>query len=125
MPSPIAITAPSTTVVLAENRLGEMPFTVTNTTDQPRRGRASVVALDGAPPAWFSLASKAELDLPPGSTAQVVVRVEPPLGVPAGTHLFRRHHTTLVGAAVGELAVAVDLAYRFGDAEDLADPRGH
>ncbi|MGH9244152.1 MAG: hypothetical protein ACRD29_07510 [Acidimicrobiales bacterium] len=89
MPSPFAISAPSTTVVLAENRLGEMPFTVTNTTDQPRRGHASVVPLDGTPPAWFSLAGKAELDLPPRATTQVVVRVEPPLGVPAGTHLFR------------------------------------
>lgn len=89
MPSTFAITAPTTTVHLAENRLGEMPFTVTNMTDQPLRARASVVPLDSAPPEWFSLAGKAELDLRPRATGQVLVRVEPPLGVAAGTHLFR------------------------------------
>lgn len=99
MPSPFAITAPSTTVVLAQNRLGEMPFTVTNTTDQPLRAKVSVVPIDLAPPEWFSLAGKAELDLPARATAQVLVRVEPPLGVPAGTHLFR---VDVANAAVPE-----------------------
>lgn len=89
MPSPFAITVPSTTVHLAEDRLGEMPFTVTNVTDQPLRGRAAVVALDSAPPEWFSIVGKPELDLPPRATTQVLVRVEPPLGVAAGTHQFR------------------------------------
>src|SRR6266498_2234461 len=82
MTSPFAITTPDTNVVLTENRLGEMRFIVTNMTDQPLQGRATVVPLDSAPPEWFSLASKAELNLRPGATAQVVVRIEPPLGVP-------------------------------------------
>jgi hypothetical protein len=89
MASPFAITTPTTAVHLAENRLGEMPFTVTNVTDQPLRGRVSIVPLGSAPLSWFSLAGKAEIDLPPRVTAQVLVRVEPPLGTPAGTHLFR------------------------------------
>jgi hypothetical protein len=89
MPSPFAITAPSTSVVLAQNRLGEMPFTITNTTNQPLRGRVSIVPLDSAPATWFSLAGTAEVDLRPRATTQVLVRVEPPLGVPAGEHLFR------------------------------------
>jgi hypothetical protein len=89
MPSPVAITVPATTMQLDQDRLGEMPFTVTNTTDRPLRARASVVALDSAPQEWFSLAGKAELELPPRASAQVLVRVEPPLGAPAVTHLFR------------------------------------
>jgi hypothetical protein len=89
MPSPFAVTAPAANVVLAQNRLGEMPFTITNTTDQPLRGRVSIVPIDSAPPQWFSLAGPAELDLRPRATAQVLVRVEPPLGVPAGECLFR------------------------------------
>lgn len=101
MPSPAAITVPSTTMYLDQNRLGEMPFTVTNTTDQPLRGRVSVVPLDSAPEEWFSLAGKAELDLPPRASAQVLVRVEPPLGASAATHLFR---VDVVNAAAPEAA---------------------
>ena len=90
MSSTFAITVPETTVQLAENRLGEMPFTITNTTDRPLRARAAIVPLDATPPQWFSVAGgKTELDLRPGASASVVVRVEPPLGVPPGTHLFR------------------------------------
>jgi len=98
MPSPVAITVPATTMQLDQNRLGEMPFTVTNTTDRPLRGRAAVVALDAAPQEWFSLAGKAELDLPPRASAQVLVRVEPPLGAAAATHLFRVDVTTAAAA---------------------------
>src|SRR6266508_3880502 len=89
MPSPFAITAAEPTVVLTEHRIGEMTFTVTNMTDEPVQARASVVALDPAPPAWFSIAGKADLTLRPRATAQVLVRVEPPLGAPAARHAFR------------------------------------
>jgi hypothetical protein len=76
-------------VYLAENRLGEMPFTVTNMTDQPLRGKVSVVPLDAAPPQWFSIVGKSEVDLQPRATAQILVQVEPPLGAAAATHQFR------------------------------------
>jgi hypothetical protein len=89
MSSPFAISTPTTTVELAENRLGEMPFTITNMTDKPLRGRPMIVPLDSAPPEWFSLVSKPELDLAPRATVQVLVRVEPPLGAPAARQLFR------------------------------------
>jgi len=104
MTSPFAITTPDTNVVLTENRLGEMRFIVTNMTDQPLQGRATVVPLDSAPPEWFSLASKAELNLRPGATAQVVVRIEPPLGVPPARHLFR---VDVVNATAPEAAASV------------------
>jgi hypothetical protein len=89
MTSPFAVTAAATSVVLAENRLGEMQFTVTNMTDQPVRAKASVVPLDSAPPEWFSIVGKADLDLRPRASTRVLVQVEPPLGVPPGRHLFR------------------------------------
>src|SRR6266511_2117975 len=104
MTSPFAINTPDTNVVLTENRLGEMRFIVTNMTDQPLQGRATVVPLDSAPPEWFSLASKAELNLRPGATAQVVVRIEPPLGVPPARHLFR---VDVVNATAPEAAASV------------------
>lgn len=89
MSSTFAITAPETTVFLAANRLGEMPFTVTNMTDQPLRAKLSIVPIDSTPREWFSLAGNAEIDLRPRASATVLVRVEPPLGAPAMTHLFR------------------------------------
>jgi hypothetical protein len=88
MPSPFAITVPSTTVYLAENRLGKMPFTITNMTDRQTRGVVTVVPLDSTPAAWFSPLTS-EVSLPPRGSAQVLVKVEPPLGAAPATHLFR------------------------------------
>jgi hypothetical protein len=89
MSSEFAITAASTSVYLAENRLGKMPFTVTNMTDQPLKGQSTVVPLDGAPVEWFRITRGAMLNLPPQRSAQVLVEVDPPLGVEALSHLFR------------------------------------
>jgi hypothetical protein len=89
MTSPFAITAGDTTLVLAENRLGEMTFTVTNMTDQAVQAKASVAPLDSAPPAWFTVVGRSDLNLPPRATTQLLVRVEPPLGVPGARHLFQ------------------------------------
>jgi hypothetical protein len=88
MSSPFAITVPSTTVYLAENRLGKMPFTITNMSDQPVRGTVTVVPLDSTPLEWFSPV-KSEVSLPPRGSVQVLVKVEPQLGAAAATHLFR------------------------------------
>ena len=103
MSSAFAVTAPSTSVVLAENRLGEMPFSITNMTDAPVQARASVVPLDGAPPQWFSFVGKADLTLNPHATANVLVQVEPPLGVPPGRQLFR---VDVVNVATPEVAAS-------------------
>ncbi len=88
MPSPFAISAPATTVHLAENRLGKMPFTITNMTDHQVRGTVKVVPLDSTPLEWFSPITS-EIGLPPKASAQHVIKVEPPLGAGAATHLFR------------------------------------
>jgi hypothetical protein len=89
MSSSFAITAPATTVYLADTRMGKMPFTVTNMTDHPLKGKATVVPLDSAPADWFKVVRGADLTLPPKSSAQVLVQIDPPLGVAASTQQFR------------------------------------
>jgi hypothetical protein len=88
MSSPFAVTTPSTTVYLAQNRVGRMPFTITNMTDQTLQGQVTVVPLDGAPPEWFK-PDKKVVNLNPHASDQVKVQVEPPLGAVAATQLFR------------------------------------
>ena len=55
-----AITTPSTTAKLDANRKARVAFTVTNTSIQPLRGRARVVAMDTARPEWFAIDGEAE-----------------------------------------------------------------
>jgi hypothetical protein len=129
MPSTFAVTAPTTTVHLAENRLGEMPFTVTNMTDQPIRARVSVVPLDSTPPEWFSITGSTEIDLRPRATGSVLVRVEPPLGVAAGTHLFRVDVADAANpqapASVGPSCEVVVPPPSASPAKRLTTPRGY
>ena len=87
--SPFAITAPTTTVYLAEDRMGKMPFTVTNMTDHPLKGKAKVVPLDTAPPEWFKVVRGGDLNLQPKTSAQVLVQIDPPLGVAPSSQEFR------------------------------------
>jgi hypothetical protein len=77
------------TVTLSENRIGEVPFTVTNVGNRKLRARAKITPAPGAPADWFSVAGDSEQDFEIGVTRQFVVRVDPPLGAPAGTYAFR------------------------------------
>jgi hypothetical protein len=83
------VTTPSVTVTLSENRIGEVPFTVTNVGNRKLRARAKVTPAPGAPSDWFSVAGDSEQDFEIGAARQFVVRVDPPLGAPAGTYTFR------------------------------------
>jgi hypothetical protein len=87
--SVFTVTTPSVTVTLSENRIGEVPFTVTNVGDRKLRARAKVVPGPGAPGDWFSVTGDSERDFEIGAARQFVVRVDPPLGAPAGTYSFR------------------------------------
>jgi hypothetical protein len=87
--SVFSITTPSTSVELAPNRVGEVPFTVTNVGDQKLRARARVTPSSGAPPQWFYVEGDAEQSFDSGAARQFTVRVEPPLGVAAGSYSFR------------------------------------
>jgi hypothetical protein len=83
------VTTPSVSVQLSQNRIGEVPFTVTNVSDRKLRARARITPGAGAPAGWFSLAGDSEQDFEIGAARQFVVRVDPPLGAPAGTYTFR------------------------------------
>ena len=88
--SPVfTVTTPSVTVELAENRIGEVPFTVTNVSDRKLRARARITPAPGTPADWFSVVGDSEQDFEVGAARQFVVRVDPPLGAPAGTYAFR------------------------------------
>jgi hypothetical protein len=83
------VTTPSVSVTLAENRIGEVPFTVTNVGNRKLRARARITPASGAPPDWFSVEGDSEQDFEAGAARQFVVRVDPPLGAPAGNYAFR------------------------------------
>jgi hypothetical protein len=83
------ITTPSTSVQLAPNRIGEVAFTVTDVSDEKLRVRVRVTPSPGTPPAWFSVEGDAEQVFDSGAARQFTVRVEPPLGVAAGSYSFR------------------------------------
>jgi hypothetical protein len=83
------ITTPSVSVTLAENRIGEVPFTVTNVSNRKLRARARITPAAGVPADWFSVVGEPEQDFEPGAARQFVVRVDPPLGTAAGTYAFR------------------------------------
>lgn len=87
--SVFSITTPSASVQLAPNRVGEVSFTVTNVGDQRLRARVRVTPSPGAPPDWFSVGGDAEQTFDSGAARQFTVRVEPPLGVAAGSYSFR------------------------------------
>jgi hypothetical protein len=93
--SPVfTVTTPSVSVTLADNRIGEVPFTVTNVSNRMLRARARIAPAAGAPPDWFAVEGDSEQDFEVGAARQFVVRVDPPLGAAAGTYAF---HLDAVG----------------------------
>ena len=88
--SPVfSVTTPSVSVNLAENRIGEVPFTVTNVSNRKLRARVRITPDPSVPADWFSVAGDSEQDFEVGAARQFVVRVDPPLGVRAGSYAFR------------------------------------
>jgi hypothetical protein len=88
--SPVfSVTTPSVSVKLAENRMGEVPFTVTNVSTRKLRARVRITPDADVPADWFSVAGDSEQDFEVGAARQFVVRVDPPLGVRAGSYAFR------------------------------------
>jgi hypothetical protein len=84
-----SITTPSTTVQLEPSRVGEVPFTVSNVSGRALHARARITPAAGAPTDWFSVEGESEQAFDVGAARQFTVRVEPPLGAPAGTYSFR------------------------------------
>ena len=93
MPDPaiatFSITTPSTTAKLDANRKAQVAFTVTNTSIQPLKGRARVLAMDGAKPEWFVIEGDAERAFASSGTQQYSVLVNAPATAPAGKYKFQ------------------------------------
>ena len=84
-----SVTTPSVSLELTENRTGEVPFTVTNVSNRKLRARVRITPDADVPAGWFSVTGDSEQDFEVGAARQFVVRVDPPLGVRAGSYAFR------------------------------------
>src|SRR5437868_5496364 len=84
-----AITTPSTAAKLDASRKAQVAFTVTNTSIQPLKGRARVVAMDGALADWFVLDGDAERAFASSGTQQYTVQLNVPATAPAGKYKFQ------------------------------------
>ena len=89
MPHNFAITSASNSATLNAQRQGDATFTVSNTSGQAQRGRASVVAQQPASAGWLSVAGEVERDFAPGATQQYSVKINVPPNAPPGTYSFR------------------------------------
>jgi hypothetical protein len=68
------ITAASDTVRLDGKGQGEIPFTASNVSGRPLRGRAFLVPQDAASKPWLSVSGEAERDFPAGGTQQFTAK---------------------------------------------------
>ena len=84
-----AITAATDTVRIDKQRQGEATFTVTNTSGQPLRGRANVVATAPAHAEWFTIVGADERDFGVEATDQMQVKISLPADVPEGNYHFQ------------------------------------
>jgi hypothetical protein len=87
---------PSFTVTVAKKKVkldrsgaARSPFTVTNTSAQPLKGR--LLTRPGAPanPEWFSIVGESVRDFAPNVPDQVVVQLNVPPGTTPGSYSFR------------------------------------
>jgi hypothetical protein len=83
------VTVATTSVVLDPERRGQAAFTVTNRTNQARRGRARIVVSGSTDPRWLALAGQPESDFTGGATHVFTVDITVPAAVAQGTYAFR------------------------------------
>lgn len=83
------VTTATNTVVLTSARRGTAPFTVTNKSGRPVRGRAKLVAQDGMASSWLSIQGDVERQFGIATVHQYTVEVAVPASAPAGTYQFR------------------------------------
>ncbi len=84
-----AITTPAPTVSLDSKGRGEISFTVSNTTGQAMRARASLAPSPELKPEWLRLRGTPLRDMPPGSTEVFIVDIKVPPGTRLGAPIFR------------------------------------
>jgi hypothetical protein len=89
MAQTFAVTAVGDKVPLDAQRRGLTSFTVSNTTDQPARGRGQVTPLAGADPSWFTVVGNASRPFGAKATEQYPVQIAVPPTAPPGSYSFR------------------------------------
>jgi hypothetical protein len=83
------VTAPGEKVALDAAGQARMPFTVTNASAQPLRGRLLTSPREPARPEWFSIVGESIRDFAPHTAEQVVVQLNVPPTGPPGSYSFR------------------------------------
>jgi PASTA domain-containing protein len=83
------VTAAGQKVDLDPSGSAKAPFTVTNTSAQPLKGRLLTKPKEPAKPEWLSIAGEAIRDFAPSAAEQVVAQVNVPPGTPPGSYSFR------------------------------------
>ena len=89
MANTFSVTAVADKVSLDAQRKGLASFTVTNSTDQPVRGRGQIAATPPADPSWFTVVGNVSRPIAAGGTEQYPVQIAMPPAAPAGTYSFR------------------------------------
>jgi hypothetical protein len=89
MAQTFAVTAVADKVALDAGRKGLTSFTVSNTTDQPVRGRGQVTPLAGADASWFTVVGNASRPFGAKGTEQYPVQIAVPPTAPPGSYSFR------------------------------------
>jgi hypothetical protein len=83
------VTAAGEKVALDASGQARVPFTVTNASAQPHRGRLLTRPSDPARPEWFSIVGESVRDFAPHAAEQVVVQLFVPPATPWGSYSFR------------------------------------
>jgi beta-lactam-binding protein with PASTA domain len=83
------VTTASEKVTLDDSGAARAPFTVTNTSPQPLRGRLVARPRDPAKPEWLTVAGESVRDFAPNGAQQVVVELKVPPGTTPGSYSFR------------------------------------
>jgi hypothetical protein len=89
MANTFSVTAVADKVSLDAQRKGLASFTVTNTSDQPVRGRGQVAVTPPADPSWFTVVGNVSRPIAAGGTEQYPVQIAMAPAAPAGTYSFR------------------------------------
>jgi beta-lactam-binding protein with PASTA domain len=84
-----AITSATNEVLLNPDAKGEATFTVTNSSARSIRAQIKVRPLEEGKIEWLSIVGETERDFTPGSTQQVLVKVQIPTATPAAKYSFR------------------------------------
>ncbi len=89
MSNTFAITTATNSVVLNDDRQGEVSFTVANTSGRQLPARAHIVPQGEAQADWFTLAGESEREFAIAGVQQYTVRINVPPEAAAGNYLFR------------------------------------